>query len=75
MKRFFIGMMVVAMLALAPTVTHAVTIAELQAMIAQLTAQLNVLISQQQTSTSASTNIINPTATSTGLVSFGKDQL
>lgn len=71
MKRFLIGVMiVVAMFVVAPTPARAVTIAELQAMIAQLTAQLNALLSQQNST--PSTDIINPTATSTGLIVFSE---
>jgi len=69
MKKILIGvMLVVLMFVCAPTPASAVTIAELQAMIASLTAQLNVLLTQQ--TPVPPTQIINPTSTSTGLVSF-----
>jgi len=69
MKKILIGVMLVAlMFVCAPTPASAVTIAELQAMIASLTAQLNVLLAQQ--TPVPPTQIINPTSTSTGLVSF-----
>ena len=70
MKRFFIGVIVVLlMFVCTPTSASAATIAELQAMIASLTAQLNILLSQQITML-PTIGIINPTATSTGMVSF-----
>lgn len=68
MKKLFIGMIVVLALVVAPTNAHAITIAELQALIVQLTAQLNLLLAQQNPIQPV--EIINPTATSTGLVSF-----
>jgi len=72
MKKIFIGLMIVmAVFISAPTPARAITIAELQAMIASLTAQLNVLLAKQVSPQPVqATQIINPTATSTGLVSF-----
>jgi peptidoglycan hydrolase-like protein with peptidoglycan-binding domain len=72
MKKIFIGVMLVAlMFVCAPTPAFAVTIAELQAMIASLTAQLNVLVGLQNGS-GGTIPIINPTGTSTGLIVFSE---
>jgi hypothetical protein len=69
MKKILIGvMLVLLMFVCAPTPASAVTVAELQAMIASLTAQLNAMLAQQ--TPVPPTQIINPTSTSTGLVSF-----
>ncbi len=72
MKKLFIGILLVAlMFAFAPANVSAVTVEELQAMIASLTAQLNVLLAKQGNPViQPVVEIINPTATSTGLVSF-----
>lgn len=72
MKRFSIGVMIVAMMFLAtPTPARAVTISELQALIASLTAQLNSLIALQNGS-GGTTSVVNPTGTSTGLIVFSE---
>ena len=60
MKKLFIGVLVAFVLICAPSLAHATTVADLQAMIAQLTARLNALdTSQNQSGAKTSVAIVN----------------